>query len=182
MPMIQRKSARAWSSRWMLPMVTATALLFMSAVDEPAAGSTPRSGTSNSLVPPIQNSMTLNCQITSFTMTTGDPKNINTKLTPPSGSLMFTVVDGQLAMVGPEGAERLRLLSTSLTFASMFFELLTGDGNAQLWSFHHLKNGRILFSGQLSFNNSGPTVEHIEVWTQAGYCDATGGNGQPIRK
>jgi hypothetical protein len=27
-----------------------------------------------------------------------------------------------------------------------------------------------------------PFAEKMEVWTQAGYCDATGGNGQPIRK
>ena len=64
----------------------------------------------------------------------------------------------------------------------MYFEELTGAGNVVLWSFHSLKNRRILFSGQLSVNNSGPTVEQILVMTQAGYCDATGGNGQPIRE
>jgi hypothetical protein len=125
--------------------------------------------------------MTLKCKITSFAMMTGNPKNITTKLPSDSGSITFTVVDGELAMVGPEGADKLRLLSTSLTTSSMFFELLTGDRNAQLWSFHTLKDGRVFFSGHLSVSDI-PFEEKMEVWTQAGYCEVTGGNGQPIRK
>jgi hypothetical protein len=125
--------------------------------------------------------MTLTCRTSSLTFTDGDSKNIKTKDVATSSPLTFTVVDGQLALVGPLGADKLRLVSTSIASGSMFFELLTGDRNAQLWSFHNLKDGRILFSGHLSVNDGMPT-ERIVMSTQAGYCEATGGNGQPIRK
>ena len=182
MPMIQWKSVHSWSSGRVLPVMTATVLLFVFGAARPTVGSTPRSGTSNIHVPPIQNGMALKCQITSFAMATGDPKKIETKLPAAQGSEAFTVLEGQLAMVSPAGAERLRLLNTSRTSGSMFFARLTSDGNVQLWSFHRLKDGRILFSGQISLNDTGPTMEKVEIWTEAGYCDATGGNGQPIQK
>ena len=101
MSMIRWNTIRLWSWKRELLLMAAAALLFVSATGKLAVGSTPRSGTSNRPVPPIQISMTLKCQITSLAMTTGDPKNIKTELPPASGSLMFTVVDGQLAMVGP---------------------------------------------------------------------------------
>jgi hypothetical protein len=182
MSMIRWKTVGRWSWMKALRVLAVTALLFVSATGEPAVGSARRSGTSNGPVPPIQNSMTLRCQITSLVMSKGDPKNITTELPHPSGSLMFTVVDGQLAMVGPEGAQRFHLLSNNAESGSMYFEELTGAGNVVLWVFHSLKNGRILFSGNLSVNNSGPTVEQILLMTQAGYCEATGGYGQPVRK
>ena len=181
MPRIPWNSAPSWFLGRASVVLAAAALLFVAAAGNPAVGSTPRGKRSNSPAPPIQNSMTLKCQLGQFATLTADSKSIQGRTSPGSAPLKFRVVDGHLFKFDP-GPMKLRLLSTSRTSASMFFELLTVDGNVQLWSFHRLQNGRVLYSGQLSLNDSGPTMEKIEMWTQAGYCDATGGNGQPIRK
>ena len=181
MPMIRWKSVRCWSSKRLLLLPALTAILSMWAGGQPAAGSPGRIGTSSNPLPPIQNAMTLTCRTSSITFTDGDSKGIKTKDVATSSSLTFTVVEGQLTLGGSLGTEKLHLVSTSITTGSMFFELLTGDRNAQLWSFHNLKDGRIFFSGHLSVNDGMPK-ERIVMSTQAGYCDATGGNGQPIRK
>jgi hypothetical protein len=182
MSMIRWKTLRLWSSKKPLLIMAAAALFLVSVNGKPSVGATARGGTLKSPVPPIQYAMTLKCLITSLAIATGDSKDIKTKLPPASGSLMFTVVDGQLAMVGAEGAQRFRLLSSNVNDGAMYFEELTGAGNVVLWAFHSLKDRCILFSGQLSVNNSGPTREQVLVMTQAGYCETTGGNGQPIRK
>jgi hypothetical protein len=190
MPLIQWKSIwksiRSSAPRMILPVLTAATLLVVSATEKTAVGSTARSVASNSPVLPIQNSMMLTCQIESFATMIGDSKSIQGKISPGSAPLTFRVVDGHLFKFDP-GPMRLRLLSTSRTSASMFFELLTDFGDVQLWSFHRLQNGRILYSGQLSLNESGPSSEiavalSVLISTQAGYCDATGGNGHPIRE
>jgi len=178
MPMIRWNSIRCWSSQ-RARLATLIAILSTWAGAQPAVGSPGRMG-ANSL-PPIQNGMTLTCRTSSITFTDGDSKNIKTKDVATSSSLTFTVVAGQLTLGGPLGTEKLHLVSTSITTGSMFFELLTGDRNAQLWSFHNLKDGRIFYSGHLSVND-GMSKERIMMSTQAGYCDATGGNGQAIRK
>jgi hypothetical protein len=126
--------------------------------------------------------MTLKCETTAFTSTTGDAKGISSEVKPSTGELTFTAVNGQFALVGPLGTDKLRLLSTSITHGSMFFEYLAPNRNAQMWAFHGLKDGRILFSGQYSIDTSLGTDERIVMMTQAGYCRASGGNGLPIRK
>ena len=180
--MIQRRRVHSWSSRRLLPVVTAAAFLLPSAVDRLAVSLPRAGGIAKSVVPAIEDSMTLKCETTSFTATTGDSRRTNSEVKPTSGSMTFTAVNGQFALVGPLGTDKLRLLSTNINTGSMFFEYLTADRNAQLWSFHHLKDGRILFSGQYSVDASLGADEHITIMTQAGYCRAAGGNGQPIRK
>jgi len=175
--MVLRQSARFRNSR-KIPGVVSLALLLVAVAGTAAVSSSSPAGTSDSPVPAIQVSMTLKCNITSFTMTTGDSKDIKTENRPASAPLTFTVVDGQLGYVAPAGAGKLRLLSASPYSGSMYFEELTGERSIVLWAFHRLRNARVLFSEQLSINNSG----QIEIWTQAGYCDATGGNGTPVRK
>ena len=76
--------------------------------------------------------MTLKCETTSFTSTTGDSKSINSEVKPTSGQLTFTAVNGQFALGGPLGTDKLRRLSTSITHGSMFFEYLAPIRNAQL--------------------------------------------------
>jgi hypothetical protein len=150
--------------------VAAALTLFLASA---AVGATP--------VSPIEDSMALKCQVTSNAIMTGDSQDIKVKVPPASNSLTLDVVNGQLLTAAPERA-KLRLLSTEKSSGSMFFEELTGTGNVALWSFHRLRNGRILFSQQMSASASGPTQEKVVLFTQAGYCDATGGNGRPIHK
>ena len=176
--MIPCKSVHFRSSRGALPLMVAAALPILSGAGKPAFASTPQSGTSKDPVLPVQHSMTLKCQIAAFTTMTGDSQTIKNQPPPALGALTFTVLDDQLALVGPAGADRLNLLSTNLPSASMYFEETTREGSVVLWSFHSLQNKRVLFTGQLSINRAGK----VEIWTQAGYCDASGGDGVPIRK
>jgi len=181
MPMTGWQSDRfLFSTRTPLAL-TAAILLCVSNFDQAAFGATSRGGTSNRAVPPIQNSMMLKCRVTSLALMTGDSNTINAKVPPTSSLLTLDVVDGQLLTAPPERA-RLRLLSTEMSTGSMFFEELMATGNVALWSFHRLKDGRILFSHQMSADASGPTEEKIVLSDMAGYCEASGGNGQPVRK
>ncbi len=158
--MTQWKTPHSWPSIMTPFTLTAAALLCMSAADPAAVGATPRSGTSNRPAPPIQNAMTLKCQVTSLALMTGDSDTIKVKVPTTSSFLALDVVHGELLTAAPERA-RLRLLSTEMSGASMFFEQLMGTGNVALWSFHALKNGRILFSHQMSADASGPNQEKI---------------------
>jgi hypothetical protein len=162
--------------------LAAAGFLFLCATHQAAFSATARTGTSNRPVAPIQNSMKLKCQVTSDAIMTGDSDAIKLKPPAPTSTVLtLDVVDGQLLTAAPERA-RLRLLSTEATTGSMFFEELTVTGNVALWSFHGLKNGRILFSQQMSANASGPTQEKVVLFTQAGFCEASGGDGLPVRK
>ena len=178
MPVIKWKKGNITPPRMALLLLGAAALWSVFAGGGTASGTMAGSTTSSRPLPAIQNSMTLKCTFTSFTMMTGDSKNIKTTTPAASGSLTFTTTNGALAYVAPMGTGKLRLLSTNSASGSMYFEEFTGEHSVVLWAFHSLKDGRVLFSEQLSTNNSG----QIEMWTQAGYCEATGGDGMPIRK
>ena len=176
MTMIPWKTVRSWVLRASALALAVAPILVLFGGGRAAAGST-----ASRAALPIQNGMTLTCRIETFATLNGDSKAIQGKISAGGAPLTFKVVDGHLLKFDPEPM-RLRLLSTSRASSSMFFELLTADSNAQLWSFHRLQGGRILYSGQLSMNDSGPTAESVMVWTQAGFCDAIGGNGQPVRE
>ena len=147
-----------------------------------SADASPSADSAKHPIPPIQNGRTLKCRTESFATIDASDGKIKGSFKPSAGQLTLTVVNGRLVVVGDEGGESLSLLSTNPLSGGMYFFQRTAVGNVCMWAFHPLKDGRVFFSEQLSLQPGGIPVDGVAVWSQAGYCEATGGDGRPIRQ
>jgi hypothetical protein len=147
-----------------------------------SADASPSADSAKHPIPPIQNGRTLKCRTESFATIDASDGKIKGSFKPSTGQLTLTAVNGKLVVVGDEGGEALSLLSTNPLSGGMYFFQRTAVGNVCMWAFHPLKDGRVFFSEQLSLQPGGIPVDGVAVWSQAGYCEATGGDGRPIRQ
>lgn len=131
---------------------------------------------------PIQDRMTLTCTWAKSSFMEAGPEGIKTETDEGGGALTFSVIDGQLTVTGKAGGEKLRLFGSAPAANAMFFTEVTPIGNVVLWSFYRLTDRRVLFIKQ---NNYAPKLDPdagVHIYSHAGHCDVTGGNGRAITR
>jgi hypothetical protein len=108
--------------------------------------------------------------------------NIKTEIDKGSGSLIFSAVGGQLMVIGKAGGEKLTFLANVSVLGAMFFVEVTPMGIPILWSFYRLKDRRVLFIKQNNYAPKFSAVDGVHIYSHAGYCNVTGGNGRAITR
>jgi len=131
---------------------------------------------------PVQDMMTLRCTWGASTFMEAGLESIKSETDKGSGSLTFAVIDGQLTTIGQAGGEKLKLLGSAPVSGAMFFAEVTPIGNFILWSFYRLNDRRVLFIKQNNYAPKLTAVDGVHIYSHAGYCDVTGGNGRAISK